>query len=160
MGLETCQILGQVSHSSLHRKNSLQTDMHGPGGDSEGPSASSYVADTSSRPDHLWPEIWSMSRNSKLKEKHNWAGEKPKFDIISRMFFVSFFHMFSHFSFFPFFLHLCFVHLLFLDLIFHFSDFVSISFLIFCCLYPLKIFFFGVQRLTSHRGSRQLQRAR
>ena len=31
-----------------------------------------------SRPDHLWPEIWrGMSRNSKMKEKQNWANEKP-----------------------------------------------------------------------------------
>ena len=29
-----------------------------------------------SSPDHLWPEIWrSMSRNSKMKEKQNWASE-------------------------------------------------------------------------------------
>ena len=30
-----------------------------------------------SRPDHLWPEIWrGMSRNSKMKERQNWASER------------------------------------------------------------------------------------
>ena len=40
-----------------------------------------------SRPDHLWPEIWrSMSRNTKLKEKQNWAGKKkPKLDNTRRL---------------------------------------------------------------------------
>ena len=34
-----------------------------------------------SRPDHLWPEIWTkLERNVKLKEKHKWAIEKPKLD--------------------------------------------------------------------------------
>ena len=31
-----------------------------------------------SRPEHLWPEIWrSMSKNSKMIKKQNWANEKP-----------------------------------------------------------------------------------
>ena len=30
-----------------------------------------------SRPDHLWPEIWkTMGRNAKLKEKQKWSNEK------------------------------------------------------------------------------------
>ena len=33
MGLETCQILGQVSHNSLYWKKNLLTDKGGPGGD-------------------------------------------------------------------------------------------------------------------------------
>ena len=34
-----------------------------------------------SRPDHLWPELWTkFARNAKLKEKQNWAIEKPKLD--------------------------------------------------------------------------------
>ena len=34
-----------------------------------------------SRPDHLWPELWiKMGRNAKLKEKHKWSDEKPKLD--------------------------------------------------------------------------------
>ena len=34
-----------------------------------------------SRPDHLWPEIWkTMGKNAKLKEKHKWSNEKPHLD--------------------------------------------------------------------------------
>ena len=30
-----------------------------------------------SRPDHLWPELWkSMGKNDKLKEKQKWSEEK------------------------------------------------------------------------------------
>ena len=39
-----------------------------------------------SRPDHLWPELWrGMSRNTKLREKHKWAIEKPKLDNARRL---------------------------------------------------------------------------
>ena len=32
-----------------------------------------------SRPDHLWPELWrGLARSAKLREKHTWAFEKPK----------------------------------------------------------------------------------
>ena len=32
-----------------------------------------------SRPDHLWPEIWkTMGKKAKLKEKQTWAMEKTK----------------------------------------------------------------------------------
>ena len=32
-----------------------------------------------SRPDHLWPELWrGMSKNAKLREKHQWAIDKSK----------------------------------------------------------------------------------
>ena len=34
-----------------------------------------------SRPDHLWPELWTkLGRNAKLKEKQKWSNEKPKHD--------------------------------------------------------------------------------
>ena len=34
-----------------------------------------------SRPDHLWPEIWTkFGRNAKLKERPKWSHEKPKLD--------------------------------------------------------------------------------
>ena len=57
MGLETCQILGQVSHNLLYWMKNLPTDICGPGGEI-------------SRPDHLWPELWkSMGKHAKLKEK-------------------------------------------------------------------------------------------
>ena len=39
-----------------------------------------------SRPDHLWPELWSgMSKNAKLREKHKWAIEKRKLDNARRL---------------------------------------------------------------------------
>ena len=34
-----------------------------------------------SRPDHLWPELWEkMRKNAKLKEKQKWSHEKPKLE--------------------------------------------------------------------------------
>ena len=34
-----------------------------------------------SRPDHLWPELWkSMGKNAKLKEKQKWSEEKLHLD--------------------------------------------------------------------------------
>ena len=39
-----------------------------------------------SRPDHLWPEIWkTMGKNAKLKEKQKWSDEKPKLDNARRL---------------------------------------------------------------------------
>ena len=36
---------------------------------------------TTSRPDHLWPELWKTTgKNAKLKEKHKWSHEKLHFD--------------------------------------------------------------------------------
>ena len=50
---------------------SLQKGTCGPGGDSR----------SATRPDHLRPEIWRiMSRNAKMKEKQNWASERPKLE--------------------------------------------------------------------------------
>ena len=34
-----------------------------------------------SRPDHLWPELWiKMGRNAQLKERQKWSHEKPELD--------------------------------------------------------------------------------
>ena len=34
-----------------------------------------------SRPDHLWPELWrGISKNAMLREKYKWAIEEPKLD--------------------------------------------------------------------------------
>ena len=34
-----------------------------------------------SRPDHLWPELWTkLGRNAQLKERQKWSHEKPKLD--------------------------------------------------------------------------------
>ena len=39
-----------------------------------------------SRPDHLWPELWErMGKNAKLREKHKRAIEKPKLDNARRL---------------------------------------------------------------------------
>ena len=70
MALETCLILGQVSH------NLLLLEEKPPDG---------YVwsgwrltrQQLTSRPDHLWPELWkSMGKHAKLKEKQKWSEEK------------------------------------------------------------------------------------
>ena len=34
-----------------------------------------------SRPDHLWPELWTkLGKNAKLKERKKWSHEKPQLD--------------------------------------------------------------------------------
>ena len=46
-----------------------------------------------SRPDHLWPELWrGMARNAKLREKHKLASEKPKLDNARRLRGIYFIH--------------------------------------------------------------------
>ena len=46
---------------------------------------------SNTRPDHLRPEIWrSMSRNSKMKEKQNWASEKHKLENARRLWGIHF----------------------------------------------------------------------
>ena len=69
MGQEICLILGQVSHNLLYSMKKLLTDICGPGESNE--------KQFTSRPDHLWPELWkSMGKNAKLKEKQKWSNEK------------------------------------------------------------------------------------
>ena len=70
MGQETCQILGQVSLNLLYCKKNLQNDLCGPG-------RRSTRKQLTSRPDHLWPELWkTMGKNAKLNEKRKWSNEK------------------------------------------------------------------------------------
>ena len=70
MALETCLILGQVSHNSLYSKKKLLTDTCGPGG-------RLTRKQLTSRPDHPWPELWkSMGKHAKLKEKQKWSEER------------------------------------------------------------------------------------
>ena len=39
-----------------------------------------------SRPDHLWPELWiKLGRSAKLKERQKWSNEKPKLDNARRL---------------------------------------------------------------------------
>ena len=41
---------------------------------------------TTSRPDHLWPKVWTkLGRNAKLREKQKWSIEKPKLDNARRL---------------------------------------------------------------------------
>ena len=38
-----------------------------------------------SRPDHLWPELWTkLGRNAQLKERQTWSNEQPKLDNAGR----------------------------------------------------------------------------
>ena len=68
MALETCLILGQVSPNLLYWKKTLLTDTRCPGGETR--------KQLTSRPDHLWPELWkSMGKHAKLKEKQKWSEE-------------------------------------------------------------------------------------
>ena len=70
MALETCLILGQVSHNLLYSKKKLLTDICGPG-------ERLTRKQLTSRPDHLWPELWkSIGKHAKLKEKQKWSEEK------------------------------------------------------------------------------------
>ena len=51
-------------------KKNLQTDICGPEG-------RPTRKQRTSRPDHLWPELWDkMGKNAKLKEKQKWSHEK------------------------------------------------------------------------------------
>ena len=77
MALETCLILGQVSHNFYWKKTSKRT----------------YVVwwrltrkQLTSRAGHLWPELWkSMGKNAKLKEKQKWSEEKIHLDIARKL---------------------------------------------------------------------------
>ena len=44
-----------------------------------------------SRPDHLWPELWEkMGKNANLKERQKWSHEKPKLDNIRKLWGIHF----------------------------------------------------------------------
>ena len=44
-----------------------------------------------SRPDHLWPEIWkTMGKNAQLKERQKWSHEKPQVDNLRKLRGISF----------------------------------------------------------------------
>ena len=65
MGHETCRIFGQVSLEEKALAGFLWSGRR------------STRRQVTSRPDHLWPEIWkTMGRNAKLKEKQKWSNEK------------------------------------------------------------------------------------
>ena len=69
MDLETCLILGQVSHNLLYWKKTLHGHMWS--------GERLTRKQLTSRLDHLWPELWkSMGKHAKLKETQKWSGEK------------------------------------------------------------------------------------
>ena len=79
MGQEICLKHGHVSPSSLYQVRNLQMDIRGPG-------RRLTKRQATSRPDHLWPELWrGMARSAKLREKHIWATEKPKLENARRL---------------------------------------------------------------------------
>ena len=61
MVLETCLILGQVSHNSLYSTKKLLTEKLGPGG-------RLTRKQLTSRPDHLWPELWKSMGKARQAE--------------------------------------------------------------------------------------------
>ena len=72
-GLETCLILGQVSHNLLLEEK--PPDGYIWSGESL------TRKQLTSRPDHLWPELWkSMGKHAKHKEKQKWSNEKLLLD--------------------------------------------------------------------------------
>ena len=73
MALETCLILGQVSHNSLYSNKAPDGYIWS----GERPTRKQLT----SRPDHVWPELWkSMGKHAKLKEKQKWSEEKIHLD--------------------------------------------------------------------------------
>ena len=74
MALETCLIHGQVSLFFLFSMKKAP-DGHMWSG------WRSTRKQLTSRPDHLWPELWkTMGKNAKLKEKQKWSEEKLHLD--------------------------------------------------------------------------------
>ena len=70
MGLETCQILGQVSLILLLLEEKPPDGYMWSG-------VRLTRKQLTSRPDHLWPELWEkMGKHAKLKEKQKWSNEK------------------------------------------------------------------------------------
>ena len=70
MALETCLILGRGSHNLLYWKKKSPEGYMWSG-------ERLTRKQLTSRPDHLWPELWkSMGKHAKLKEKQKWSEEK------------------------------------------------------------------------------------
>ena len=76
MGLETCQILGHVSHNLLNWKKK-PPDAHMQSGERDWQNG---------KQGHLWPELSTkLGRNAELRDKQKWAIEKPKLDNAGRL---------------------------------------------------------------------------
>ena len=61
MALETCLILGQVSHNLLYSMKKFLTDICGPW-------ERLTRKQVTSRPDHLWPELWKSNGKERQVE--------------------------------------------------------------------------------------------
>ena len=74
MGQEICRILGQVSTQFTPLEEKPSDGFLWPGW-------RLTRKKLTSRPDHLWPEIWiKMGRNDQLKERQKRSHEEPKLD--------------------------------------------------------------------------------
>ena len=70
-----------ISGNFIYR---LHVELHKD--DTCGPAERLTKRQATSRPDHLWPDLWrGMSKNAKLREKHKCAIEKPKLDNARRL---------------------------------------------------------------------------
>ena len=78
MDQEICLVLGQVSISLLS-ENSPDGFLWSGGRLTR--------KQLTSRPDHLWPELWKskLTRNAKLRDKQKWSNEKQKLDNARRL---------------------------------------------------------------------------
>ena len=74
-----CHILGQDSQNSLYWKKNLLEDTCGPGRDSQ-------KIQTTTGPDHVWPEVWTkIGKAAQNRDKQEWKNEKPKLDNARRL---------------------------------------------------------------------------
>ena len=65
---------GKDSQNSLERKGNLQKDTCGSG-------RRLTKIPTTTRPDHVWPEVWTkIGKASQNREKQEWVREKPNLD--------------------------------------------------------------------------------
>ena len=79
MRTKACQIRGKVSRSSLYWKKNLPRDISGPGG-------GLTKVQTTTRPDHVWPEVSTkIGKAAQNREKQERKNEKPKLDNARRL---------------------------------------------------------------------------
>ena len=74
-----CQTLGEDLQNSLYQKRNLRKDICGPG-------ERVTKIQTTTRPDYVWPEVWTkIGKAAQNREKQEWAKEKPKLDNARKM---------------------------------------------------------------------------
>ena len=79
MGLETCQILGQVSHNLLCWKKNLLTEKCGPGRDQQEKTASIQARPSVAR------TLEINGKHAKLKEKQKWSDENLHLENVRKL---------------------------------------------------------------------------